>query len=187
MGNQPERLLEIAWLAGIMNGEGCINVYVQTKRQRAGNYKGQFIPRVTIVNTDKEIIEKCYEIFRKNDVGAYIQRQTRKLKMRKDILVLNITGWKRVLHYCELLLPFLVGEKEKAAKIMVNWAKHRIEIYYNGSRKESSYTYEDAIYYFDLKAISGRILNDHTLKAVCKITGIEKIPQLRYGLTANES
>ena len=190
MDNQQERLseIEIAWLAGIVDGEGCINIYIQKKVNRCGNKKFQIVPRITIVNTDEKIIEKCYYLLHEK-FGPYIQRQKRKGIMRKDSLVINIHGWKRCKKVCDLLHEFLVGDKKESSKILSEWAEHRINCYNNGySRKEdSSYTVEDAEYYFKLKSISGRILNDYTLKAICEATGLDKIPSLRYSLAINES
>lgn len=48
--------IDIAWLAGIIEGEGCIGFY------DAG-------PRITVNMTDRDIIERCYDITGEGNVN----------------------------------------------------------------------------------------------------------------------
>jgi len=50
--------LDAAWLAGLIDGDGCIGI----RRQDNGKWNPTFIPYLTIAMTDRNALERCVEI-----------------------------------------------------------------------------------------------------------------------------
>ena len=118
--NQQRRLdIKLGWLGGIIDGEGMITVI-----KRTDGYS--FIPRISIANSDKKIIEEVEEILRNLDLPYYLQSKKyevgNKIRVKFEIL---INGLKRCSQVLPHIIPFLVSKKEKAIKLLA-WCEYRL-------------------------------------------------------------
>ena len=118
--NQQRRIdLKLAWLGGIIDGEGMITVI-----KRTGGYS--FIPRISIANSDKRIIKEASNILRELNLLHYIQSKPytvgNKTRIKFEIL---INGLKRCSQALPHIIPFLVSKKEKAEKLL-EWCGYRL-------------------------------------------------------------
>lgn len=104
---------DLAWLAGMMDGEGCVGLYEYTTTK---GYETRVIRgMVTVVNTHEPTMDKVAEIY--DELGAVYYR--RKVEHPKNptwknsftIVVQNREGMTVVL---EAILPYLVTKKEQA-------------------------------------------------------------------------
>jgi len=103
----------IAWLAGIVDGEGSINI------KKAVLHNPQ--PRVVIRMTHHETIETAHTILKYNNVGSRISKSHPPSHIntgRQPQYVLESTGYLRVRAYLELILPYLVTKKENAYTLL---------------------------------------------------------------------
>lgn len=120
--NQQERLLDLAWLAGFVEGEGCFTVAINGQR---------ITPRIYIINTDLALIDRVSTIFKRENIGFY--RQTRKggcggSSRWKTAYTVEIAGMKRVRHAILELLPYLFGNKKRVAETLLAYIERRLSL-----------------------------------------------------------
>lgn len=123
MGNQQERSL--AWMAGIIDGEGSISVQVYT----LPDGRVRLTPFVSIVNSDFGILEECRRILEEMDVKF---RDCRKplsegsFAGKKICSNIRIDGQKPVYEFLPILLPYLKSEKKVKAAIVMAYLVSRM-------------------------------------------------------------
>jgi hypothetical protein len=100
---------EVAWAAGLFEGEGCIT-YGSDKRY----------PRLQLRSTDKDIVLKFVDII---GVGSYVEEGTRSDNW-KDVYFWQVGGSTEVKYVLELLLPFLGKRRTEAAHEALNKIKN---------------------------------------------------------------
>ena len=129
MTNQQETLL--AWLAGILDGEGSIgfNVRKRHKTER-GLTKPHILPWVSVSSTSFEIIQRCQDVCALVGIGVNVVRNGRPTKANNTVWQLCIGGAKRVGALLPLVIPYLAfkGDKAKAVLSFIE------------SRKKTGYT-----------------------------------------------
>jgi len=98
---------DLAWLAGIMDGEGSIFIMKQSRkdRERAFNY----ILRISVQSTDGVMAKECLKI---SGEGACFDAPTTK-ENNSNTYKWQVSG-KRACHVLENLLPFLRVKKQQA-------------------------------------------------------------------------
>lgn len=111
----------LAWLAGIIDGEGWIHVGITNSRT------GRFIAyRVRVSNTDPAMMNEIMSILDVIGVryshGAVKQRSV--LPHHKPQTYIDIAGMTRVSAILEHLLPYLVTKRERAL-LTLRLIKHR--------------------------------------------------------------
>ncbi len=92
MDNQQERFdLRLAWLAGIIEGEGWVTLGLVKSLKRDKTIYPAYVPNIGLVNTDLSIVEESEEIFRLLNVKyrsqlrkAYIGSDGISRKEKKD-------------------------------------------------------------------------------------------------------
>lgn len=115
------REVELAWLAGILDGEGCLELNMK----KAKNGKRYLNPKIRIYNTDIRMIEKVSRIYKSlNLVFFYTLGNNGKHRS-------PLTGkrWKTQIGICiasqgttrkllEIVMPYLVNKKSMAQIII---------------------------------------------------------------------
>lgn len=121
MGNQQER--SIAWLAGILDGEGSISVQVYT----LPDGRVRLTPFISIVNSDAGILDGCREILKSLEV-AYrdckkpLSEHFGTLECRN----IRIDGQEPVECLIRKVLPYLRSiKKQNAEKILLYLASRK--------------------------------------------------------------
>lgn len=103
-------IAEAAYIAGIVDGEGCINIYIATRT-------GQVSPQVFITNTDKNMLEIVQIMIKgkgsirvhcKAGIGEYDGCN------RKESYRLWITSMDDIRQFLEAIEPYLITKKFKA-------------------------------------------------------------------------
>jgi len=98
---------QLAWLAGIVDGEGTITVWKYQCR-KSFTYR----PIVAIYNTDLNIISECAKIFDALKVSAHLN--SHKVKKRKLCYVIETKKLSSIKIILESILPYLIGKKSRA-------------------------------------------------------------------------
>ena len=113
MGNQHATTL--AWLAGIMDGEGSIMVIRTT---RSGKFKYTY--RVTIANTDLPLVMRCKKIFAdlQADPKLYNQDRGSDGQRRRRTYLLHIMTRQGIQNVLEAIYPFLTCKKQRAKELL---------------------------------------------------------------------
>lgn len=154
LGNQQERLDEadLAWLAGIVDGEGCISLNVAVRWDTV-----ILQPRISVTNTNQQLIEEVARIARLAGLAYHISNRQAVREKRLPISVLESVGQKRVRKWVDVLLPRLRGKTKEirllngfiTSREMRGWsplndfekdAYVQIRLLHAGNRLESSET-----------------------------------------------
>lgn len=104
---------EIAYLAGIIDGEGSLTIGNYSANKKTGVLHYQTV--LNINNTDKDLIDWIFATFGGN-ICHYSAKQTPK-NSRKEVWRYIATG-DRLTHICELILPYVIC-KRKQVEIML--------------------------------------------------------------------
>jgi hypothetical protein len=114
---------ELAWLAGIMEGEGTFAIY----HQKTGDGpKGQLRGSISLTNTDPFLINKCFDLFKDMGIELYMHSYDNKKGSTRTVYDLQTSKHTYVKIVCETLLPYLIGEKNAKAKMLLRFVNGRI-------------------------------------------------------------
>jgi hypothetical protein len=124
MGNQQERPLEweLAWLAGIMDGEGSFLISVNSTHRSV-------YPRISITNTNIHLMDKVVELVKKLGLKYNLKLRIGRKVTYSNSLQLSIHTAKRVLLFIQTVEPYLVGKKEHAS-LVKEFCESRISLPY---------------------------------------------------------
>lgn len=108
---------ECAYLAGIMDGEGCFYIgnYSHNKKTGTPHYQ----TTIKVSNCDEVLIKWLSDTFG-GVYSKYTPNQTPK-NARKPVYLWGTSG-KRLEHLCEIMMPYLVIKKNQA-EIMLTMRK----------------------------------------------------------------
>ena len=119
--------IKLAWLAGIIDGEGSISMtYIKKRKKVSGNgcYSGIDV-RVGIANTNlplmREVADICTEIIGEK---ISINESGRKTNGNLTAYSLNFTSRTRAYPMLKMLLPYLIAKKGQA-EIVINYFENR--------------------------------------------------------------
>lgn len=130
--------INLAWLAGIMEGEGTFAIYHQKVGRDTGP-NGQLRGCISLTNTDPILINKAYEVFKQIGVELHIAEYKNKKGSTRPVYDMQTAKADSVKLICETLLPYLYGEKHAKATMLLRFVTKRIE-----KRKDrSGYDEED--------------------------------------------
>lgn len=122
MGNQQERSL--AWLAGILDGEGTVSIQVYT----LPDGRIRITPFVAIVNTDEGILQGCREILEEIGVAYRNCKAPSSGHGFQGKLVcsnLRIDGQKPVKKLLEVIGEYLRSKKRQNAATVLRYLQSR--------------------------------------------------------------
>lgn len=111
MDNEQATLVELGYLAGIMDGEGCIAIQQQ---KLAGGRTGYGV-NVKFTNTDTNIIEKIQSIILKLGVNPLIRiRGNEDNPNWKPWFEVYLTKSQNIQVVLNAILPYLTGKRARA-------------------------------------------------------------------------
>ena len=104
---------KLAWLAGVIDGEGCIAIFRKTVKHRSGNTTMVPTPYITIVNSSQALMSGCKSILDGLGISMYGLHYSRNSTNRplKRFLIKNHASLETLL---DAILPYLVGKKDQA-------------------------------------------------------------------------
>jgi hypothetical protein len=117
--------VHIAYLAGIIDGEGSI--YIDNFSCNPKTKVPYFQTNIQVTNTDENLIKWLRHIF-----GGLISKRTPKQhpkNARKQAFIWTASG-ERVTHLCELILPYLIIKKRQCEimlKMRATFTKNHCE------------------------------------------------------------
>lgn len=182
--DNPQEIGLIAWLAGIIDGEGSIGLLVGERKERARGIDIRVQPKVIIANTDTAIIDRCQEAFLMIGVGHYVRHERRPacavvgvhVKTFKAVTTLEVSGLKRVHTLLTATIPWLVGDKKERARLLLVFLQRRFDKVAVSKTTSTNLKYDEgdiqAVLAFLRKTRTKRIehvtkiLNEHTQDAI---------------------
>ncbi|KKR33036.1 MAG: hypothetical protein UU37_C0003G0041 [Candidatus Gottesmanbacteria bacterium GW2011_GWA2_41_12] len=103
---------QIAWLAGIIDGEGCFSIFRRTNKSKNGNIIITPTASITITNSNLAIIEECRRIL--NTLGVKFTLKNPRNSKSRLLERLDIRNYISILHLIDTSLPYIIGKKEQA-------------------------------------------------------------------------
>ena len=114
---------ELGYLAGLMDGEGCIAI----QQQKLAKGKYAYGVNVKITNTDPNIIETIQSIYLKLGVNPLIrERSNQDVPQWKSWFEVYLTKQAHIKVVLEAILPYLRGKKSRAI-IMLRYLDKQLE------------------------------------------------------------
>ena len=106
--------VELAWLAGLWDGEGSITVFKH--KEKNGTIK--LCPTLLIVNCDEKIIWEAKRLLDELGTSFHIHLTESKNDRHKDRYQLNTRNCKYIKIVLEALAPYLIGKKAQAQLVL---------------------------------------------------------------------
>ena len=100
----------LSYIAGFIDGEGCITIVKSNKGIKIGGKNMNFFPMIIIVNTNKEILEWINEFF--SGIGNLHCYKAKHNTNRKDCFRLQYTNQKALI-VAKLINDYLIIKKEQ--------------------------------------------------------------------------
>lgn len=133
-GNQQEipTETEIAWLAGIVEGEGSVMLSCYVRNEKS---KPKVGTEIKVYNTDAGIIAKCTEIVERLNLSYHLsERAMKPMKMesgekyggRDPMLTLTVNRLESAYLLGKLLLPWMFGDKQHRLRLIVQYLARRL-------------------------------------------------------------
>jgi hypothetical protein len=116
---QTYKPTDLAYMAGIIDGEGCFWIGKVPKKEGDGYVSEHYRGLLKIDNTDIRLIEWIDSVF--SGTASAQCRTTSSRKFEREIFTWNATG-DRLLDMCEQILPYLVIKKEQC-ELMIKFRK----------------------------------------------------------------
>jgi len=125
MDNQQERLFNLGWIVGLLDGEGAFCLDVK-RRDGKNDY---YAPAIWVGNTKYSIIDKAIRFFREVDIPFYVY--SKKLPSGKKFTQIRIYGLKRVKRFFDKIdLGYFECRKDQA-EILLEYINLRLSKTYN--------------------------------------------------------
>jgi len=113
---------ELAWLAGIWEGEGSILLYSRP----VDNNRIQITPSLQMSNTDVHIMNKARKIL--EELGcSFSWRQYRPKKGTRDCYRLSSSNAEYISKTLSEILPYMYGEKKAIGETLLAFTSRRVE------------------------------------------------------------
>jgi len=119
MSNPHTYEIELAYLAGVIDGEGCISLERNGNRRLNGVTGLQAM--VCVTNTNEALISYCLNIFRRIGVNPYIKSQAvgyGKKARCKTCYWLTTQGLTKTKKVLEAVLPYLIAKRAQAELVL---------------------------------------------------------------------
>jgi hypothetical protein len=130
------RETDLAWLAGIIDGEGCFCIFTNNNRSnRAIN--PSISANLTITNSNCLLLNRCREILDAFEI-KYLYHDPKNGHQRgRKVMRIKIKNYSSLKRIIELTLPFLVGKVEQAKLVLefVSLAGERGKLRYDERAK----------------------------------------------------
>ena len=114
---------DLAYMAGIVDGEGCFFMAIVPKRKGDGYISEHFRGLLKISNTDKKLIDWIMDTFQGSQ--SSVKRLTSTRRFERDVYDWISTG-DRLLDISEQILPYLVIKK-RHCEVMIKFRKTYVE------------------------------------------------------------
>lgn len=122
---------DLAWLAGIWDGEGSIFMQVQIKRQ--------LTPTISMDNTDPAIVAKTVEILKSLGLNIHINEYKNKKGSTRPVWRVATSRLDYIKIFTDALIPYLQGEKKSKAKLVNQFVTSRLsrgKVNYSNDEKQ---------------------------------------------------
>jgi hypothetical protein len=120
------QIIRLAWLAGIIDGEGGFSIFNRTNISKNGNVIHTPSASITITNSNVSIIDECVQILKELEIKFVLKNP--KNSTTRTLERLDIRNYSSLLKLIDAVNPYLIGKKEQAVamKEFVSKASKRV-------------------------------------------------------------
>jgi len=128
MGNQQE-IADVAWLAGMLNGDGCFSLKVRKRNDKVKRKGAQVDLSVTLTQTDGSIIEKAKTIMERiTGMNTYIVEYPPCGAGKNTKMNLRYSKMQAIRKLLKAVEPFMVGNKAARARLIIEYIDRRLSL-----------------------------------------------------------
>lgn len=123
--NQQATEVELAWLAGIIDGEGYLGITPQNKKRNIYSVK----PDIQIVNTDIVLVDAVVDILKRINVSPYIREKNHNVKKNpnwKKAYHITVGKFSHIVRLLTRTQKYMTGIKKAKAAIMLEFVTGRL-------------------------------------------------------------
>lgn len=95
---------DLAWAAGIVDGEGCIHIKMQADKRRGTN---RHVLVVSVVNTDPRMVQRLHDVF-----GGYVGLGNKPSGRRRRRFVWIAQAWGAAA-FLQAISPYIVSKQDQ--------------------------------------------------------------------------
>ena len=106
-----------AWLAGFIDGDGCLTCSVQTRQTKTHPYIGMF-PRIIIAQCKKEVQILDYIVDLTGIGKVYMKKEKSNKFNSQDQGMYTVSKLKDVKYMCENILPYVIHKKRQCINML---------------------------------------------------------------------
>lgn len=133
--NKRQRLLDIVWLAAMLEAEGTFT-FQYNEQVKNGKLHSHIQPLTIFINSDMRLVDRVEGIMRGLGFIPHrspARRYKTSIGLKKKVEI-RYNGFK-ALPLLELLRPYLVGEKTECVDCMIGFVKYRQKLQAAGKPK----------------------------------------------------
>ncbi len=129
--NMTVQNTELAWLAGIIDGEGCFCIF--TNHRGNGSINPSISANLTITNSNCLLLNRCREILDALEIKYIYQDPKNGHQRGRRVMRVKIQNYSSLQRLIELTLPYFVGKAEQAKLVLefANLAGQRGKLHYD--------------------------------------------------------
>lgn len=114
---------DLAWLAGIWDGEGSVALFSHTEKPGMTKIK----PVVNVINTDIAIINKVRKLLEELGCNFSFQERHPQNKKHSTAWILITGNQKYIVTFLKAVYPYLFSIKKQKAEILIDYCSRRLE------------------------------------------------------------
>ena len=115
-----KNVADIAWLAGIVDGEGCFSVKRPIARGDGGPGRSPYQVWLVVCNTSKPMVDKIVKILADLEISHQpVRRVWKGSKATRWQFWIHVARKDQLLRLTQILLPYLVAKHDEAT--VVEW------------------------------------------------------------------
>ena len=128
------RDVDLAWLAGIIDGEGCFSIYFNNRKDASNP---SISANLTITNSNRLLLNRCKEILDALGIKYFYHDPKNGHQLGRKVMRVRVKNYSSLRRLIELTLPFLVGKADQAKIILefVSLAGQRGKLRYEDRSK----------------------------------------------------
>ena len=115
--NMAVRDVDLAWLAGVIDGEGCFSIYGVNRKDADNPSPSAYL---SITNSNDLLLSRCRQILDESDIKYLYNDPKNGHQQGRRVMRIRVKNYSSLRRLIELILPFLIGKADQA-KVMLEF------------------------------------------------------------------
>ena len=109
--NMAVRDIDLAWLAGVIDGEGCFSIYGVKGKDVDNPSPAAYL---SITNSNDLLLQRCRQIFDELNIKYLYHDPKNGHQQGRKVMRIRVKNYSSLRRLIELILPFLIGKADQA-------------------------------------------------------------------------